>query len=102
MRPRREGARVAGRVVGSLPRATLAGIAVTAVGLLIDVAYHVLDREAELGAPCCGPGLAGHVVTVAGMALALVGVFAFAIRTNPTRGSRTKGGDRARPDLSVR
>jgi hypothetical protein len=40
---------------------------------------------------CCGPGLVGHLIILAGMVAALAGVLAVAIRgeTRPSRGRRT-------------
>jgi hypothetical protein len=58
------------------------GFALIAVGALIDVAYHLWwsgdDRRGGLG-------LLGHVVTLAGMVIAMAGVVATGLRSSVRR-----------------
>lgn len=89
------------RLIRSLPAPTQVGIALVVIGLAIDAAYHLMDPEAGLATPCCGPGFAGHLTTLAGMVVALVGTVTFAVRRKSGSTVPREGGHRARADLSV-
>jgi len=54
------------------------GFAVIAVGTLIDVAYHLWWSAGDRYA---GLGLLGHLVTLAGMVLTMVGLVAAGLRS---------------------
>ncbi len=76
--------------VWAMPIASRFGFAVLGAGLAIDVAYHVVSKSPSLAAPCCGPGFVGHVITLAGMVLVVLGVLtmAFRSRSRPPPGGR--------------
>lgn len=97
---RRQGARPSARPP-RLPATTLAGVAVIVVGLALDVGYHVFGSAPRAAPPCCGIGWTGHVVTLAGMVLALAGVIGLAVKGRARSRAGAEGGERARADLAV-
>ena len=75
---------------GPLPKAVAWGMALVLVGLALDLAYHLVSAHPSLTAPCCGAGFFGHIVTLAGMALALSGLVRVALVTRAPRSSDRK------------
>jgi hypothetical protein len=63
--------RRAGRLVAALPRPLRAGFAVLAVGLLADLAYHLVPAAGGHAGP--GP-LVTHGVVIVGVGLSLAGI----------------------------
>jgi hypothetical protein len=76
----------------SVPPLVRWGIRILLVGLAVDLAVHILDRAS-------GPVAAiGHLVTLAGMVIAVAGTVALALSS----GRRREGEGRAGSDLAVR
>jgi uncharacterized membrane protein len=68
------------RAISTLPRVSRAGVLAIAIGLLLDVTYHAGSHTTSLEVPCCGVGFVGHLLTLTGMILVLVGVVTTAFR----------------------
>jgi hypothetical protein len=63
--------------LSTLPVVVRRGFVVVAAGAVVDTAYHVLPRRPGLGA---WAGLAGHLITLVGMVIVMVGVLGVALR----------------------
>ena len=65
-------------VVRSLPPLVRAGFAIVLLGGVIDTTYHLApQREGAMA----WAGLAGHLVTLAGMVVAVVGIVGVGLRS---------------------
>ena len=73
-----------------LPLAVTAGIVLVVLGLAVDLAYHLLSDHPSVSPACCGAGFFGHIVTLAGMVLAVAGLLRVALLTRAPRGSDRK------------
>ena len=65
-------------VVRSLPPLVRAGFAIVLLGGVVDTTYHLAPQRAGLME---WAGLAGHLVTLAGMVVAVVGVIGIGLRS---------------------
>ncbi len=63
-------------LIRGLPAASRWGVALTVVGLVIDLVVHVAGGEATRGAAAAG----GHLFTLVGMVVAVVGVMWLGLR----------------------
>ena len=61
----------------TLPPLVLAGFVIVLVGAVVDTTYHLAPHRAG---PMAWAGLGGHLVTMAGMVVTLVGVAAVGLR----------------------
>jgi hypothetical protein len=76
-----------------LPTLVRVGVVMLVLGLAADIASHVIAGGVGISAEL------GHVVTLAGMLLSVIGVLKVALRSKP---SEQKGGeDGARSDLTI-
>jgi hypothetical protein len=76
-----------------LPMLVNLGLTLLIVGLAVDIGSHVLAGGAGVSAAL------GHMLTLAGMVLALIGVLQVAFRSKPHQ--QKGGGDDVRSDLTV-
>jgi hypothetical protein len=68
------------RLFRSLPALTRMGIVVLGTGVVVDVGAHLLGPGPAAMSRCCGPAFLGHLVTLAGMLLAVAGALTLAVR----------------------
>lgn len=64
----------------ALPVVSRIGVPVLGAGFVTDVGYHLATGQTSPAVPCCGPGFVGHVVTLAGMVMVIVGILQMAFR----------------------
>jgi hypothetical protein len=70
----------------AFPALTRVGLIVLGLGVTLDLAAHLLGAGPSLAARCCEPAFVGHLVTLAGMILAVAGVLVLVVRrSRPTR-----------------
>lgn len=67
-------------VASSLPVVVRIGVALVLAGLTVDVLYHATAFRPSVAAPCCGPGFVGHVLTLAGMLVSILGAVVTGVR----------------------
>jgi hypothetical protein len=77
------------RILSELPRSMRVGLTLAAFGAAIDLGYHLLSD-----APGMGDGsvaLTGHLTTLAGMVITMLGLVAAAFKRRPLETQPTKG-----------
>ena len=68
-------------VLRSLPPLVRAGFVIVLLGAVVDTTYHLAPQRAGVMA---WAGLGGHLVTMAGMVVAIVGVVGVGLRNRHT------------------
>ena len=76
----------------SVPAVSRVGLVITAAGVGVDLVHHVFTQDLH-AAKVLDIGFAGHVLTLAGMVVALLGVIRAA--ADSRRCARQKGGSHA-------
>lgn len=80
-----------GRSVARLPRMMRAGLALAVLSAAIDLAYHFISESPGAGH---GPVVfTGHLVTLVGVVVTLIGLFGAALRRRPRETKPTTEGE---------
>lgn len=78
------------RVFGELPRLMRAGLFLAALGAVVDIAYHLGTEAPGMGH---GPvAFAGHLITLTGMVVTMLGLFGAAFKRRPLEAKSTTRG----------